>query len=236
MALTVHIIVLGALYINNPLEKGQTLNFDLEESPDLEMDFVSMDDAQKLEEEFDKLPSHLEEQIRNLVANQESQKTYESVSYSKQSNESLEREIMDRLKAIEDGVKEEIHKNDDPNSVDNNSKDVIDSHEKSDLIWNDQEKSYAGKVMVSYKLSKREQRYLPIPGYKCKISGMVTVNVEVNKNGEVSSFSINEVQTTTSSECLRTEAVAYAKQSVFNSTLNANKKQKGTITYLFSAQ
>ncbi|HIP31850.1 MAG TPA: hypothetical protein EYG86_03720 [Crocinitomicaceae bacterium] len=101
--------------------------------------------------------------------------------------------------------------------------------------------AYAGNVMVDWVLENRNPHqnnnwYVRNPGYTCGYgsSGVVTVLIKVNQNGNVSSATYDASQSSGENSCMIQQAVAYAKKSRFNF---ANSKiQEGRITYTFIAQ
>ena len=94
---------------------------------------------------------------------------------------------------------------------------------------------YAGPTRVKYNLAGRIARNLVIPIYKCEGSGMVIVNIVVNRNGFVTEASI-DTDRSDASTCMHETALRAARISRFDIDLNAPEKQKGTITYFFVAQ
>lgn len=96
--------------------------------------------------------------------------------------------------------------------------------------------NFQGPTRIYYDLQGRNHTYLPIPIYKCQGSGKVVLLIEVNQRGNVENASVVEGQSTASDECLLETAVGTALVSRFESSLNAPKIQKGTLTYIFVAQ
>lgn len=92
-----------------------------------------------------------------------------------------------------------------------------------------------GNVAVEYDLEGRTDVFLHIPAYQCKEAGVVVVSITVNRNGQVTSASV--VKSSSSSDgCLNERALEAAKISTFNASVTAPERQRGTITYKFSAQ
>lgn len=238
--LAIHIAVFATLYFLDPTNNidNDLLKPTQYEELAISMEEIDFEELIQNEDKSENLPDHIEEKIRNFIENQKAEKSTDYSNYSESTNDQLEQEIRDRLKGIENDVIDDIHKDDiitDENSAEQNSPN---EYVKSDKIWTDKDKSYNGKVMVSYKINNgdRAKRYLPTPGYKCRINGTVTINISVSKSGEISETSINDLLTNTSNECLTAEALKYANKSSFVSSINAPRKQTGTITYIFSAQ
>lgn len=104
------------------------------------------------------------------------------------------------------------------------------------LSANELAASYDGPTRVYYNLAGRYHLNLPIPIYKCENAGLVVINIIVDPNGDITGFSYNELQSSTSSECLYEAAINAIKRTRFNPDPSAPKKQEGTITYQFVAQ
>lgn len=96
------------------------------------------------------------------------------------------------------------------------------------------DKYYKGPTRIKYFLKGRTDRYIHIPVYKCQGNGKVVVDIVVNREGEVISTSI--ASSNTNEECINRTALESASISLFNIDINADPKQKGTISYEFVAQ
>jgi len=94
---------------------------------------------------------------------------------------------------------------------------------------------YSGKSNIHYFLENRFHVRLPIPVFLAKGGGVITIDIQVNRAGEVvkaearPSGSINDPM-------LPTYATQAAERTIFNSDPKAPTIQKGTITYRFVAQ
>jgi len=104
------------------------------------------------------------------------------------------------------------------------------------LSANELAASYDGPTRVYYNLPGRYHLNLPIPIYKCENAGLVVINITVDPAGEIIDFSYNDLESSTSSECLYEAAMNAIKRTRFNPDPSAPKKQEGTITYQFVAQ
>lgn len=96
--------------------------------------------------------------------------------------------------------------------------------------------NYQGPSRVYYRLENRFHLDLPVPVYKCKGAGKVTVSIEVDRYGTVSSAKIDASESSSNDPCLLETAINSAMESRFNTDLNAAAKQQGTITFHFVAQ
>lgn len=91
-----------------------------------------------------------------------------------------------------------------------------------------------GSVTVSFSLVNpvRYSRRLDKPAYRCEGGGEVVVDIVVNQRGEVVSAQVAKG----GDECMRSIAVASARNSLFDHNDNAPARQSGTITYIFIPQ
>lgn len=94
---------------------------------------------------------------------------------------------------------------------------------------------YSGKSSVSYNLSDRYARFLPIPVFKCESGGRVIVEIIVNPKGNVVRAEVLKNESA-QDEILWRVAVDAAERSRFNEKPDAPSQQKGTVTYHFVKQ
>jgi len=94
---------------------------------------------------------------------------------------------------------------------------------------------YSGKSNIHYFLENRFHVRLPIPVFLAKSGGLVTVDIQVDRAGNViraEARSSNNLK----DPMLPIYATQAAERTVFNSDQKAPSVQRGTITYLFVAQ
>jgi len=97
-----------------------------------------------------------------------------------------------------------------------------------------QQGKQSGNVTVSYSLPGRHATYLPVPAYQCQGGGTIVVDIEVNRNGQVSKATV--AAGSVNDSCLREFALKAAQSSRFNVDETADNRQSGSITYLFVPQ
>jgi hypothetical protein len=97
-----------------------------------------------------------------------------------------------------------------------------------------QEVVYRGPSVLNYALENRTKVYMPVPAFKCRGAGIITIGITVNNSGEVINAIIES--TTSEEECISETALEAARDSRFNSSSSADPKQKGSITYQYLAQ
>ena len=105
------------------------------------------------------------------------------------------------------------------------------------------DKVYSGNVMVDWSLTSRNPHqnnnwYVRNPGYTCGYasSGVVTVIIKVNQNGDVVTATYDAGQSRGANPCMIEQAIKYAKLSRFNYSAGAESSQTGRITYTFISQ
>ncbi len=95
---------------------------------------------------------------------------------------------------------------------------------------------YQGPTRIYYNLPNRIHIKLSLPVYKCPEAGKVTLKISVNQYGTVVAAEVLEEESSTDDHCLYNAARSAALSSRFNSGQTFPVRQKGTITYLFTAQ
>jgi hypothetical protein len=94
--------------------------------------------------------------------------------------------------------------------------------------------NYNGPTRITCYLNNRQIRFTQIPVYKCQGGGIVKVAIVVDPKGKVidsyiESNNIND-------ECFSEASLQAAKLTSFNIDLNAEPREKGSITYEFVPQ
>lgn len=85
-----------------------------------------------------------------------------------------------------------------------------------------------------YQLGNRKPLNKPKPNYICDEVGIVVVQIEVDRAGNVINAIPGVKGTTNSAECLKSEAKIAALKTTWQPDSNATSKQIGFIRYLFS--
>ncbi|HZL11952.1 MAG TPA: hypothetical protein VFC65_18370 [Prolixibacteraceae bacterium] len=94
---------------------------------------------------------------------------------------------------------------------------------------------YSGKSNIHYSLENRFHIRLPIPVYLAKSGGLITVDIQVDRNGKVIKAEARPAKNI-NDPMLPIYATQAAERTVFNPEPTAPAVQKGTITYKFVAQ
>lgn len=96
--------------------------------------------------------------------------------------------------------------------------------------------TYAGNTIITYNLGGRKATRLPVPAYQCIGSGEVTIEINVNQKGVITSINVLSANTILNESCLTEAARKAAFNSKFAIDLKAPISQKGTINYKFVQQ
>lgn len=160
------------------------------------------------------------QELRNIAVN----------TASKLENEiSTEKYISDVKNelGIKDPVETQEQVTDEQSEVATDYKDVKPVENKQNVV-------YRGPSVLNYSLENRTKIFMPVPAFKCRGAGIITVGITVNNEGEVINAIIES--TTSDEECISLTALDAARSSRFNSSQSADPKQKGSITYQYLAQ
>ncbi len=100
---------------------------------------------------------------------------------------------------------------------------------------NKKETRFTGRSNIEYFIKNRRDIFIANPLYTCPddMKGLVVLDIEVDREGNVVSAKYNKKKSTATYECLIDTAIAAAYESYFNSDSTAPKFQKGIITYNF---
>lgn len=181
-----------------------------------------------------------EGELRNIVANENSERSSEAKSYRGMSSEQINEQVYNDLKNMEAEEFARLKEGHPDYTVPDKKSgqgSARDQSKKSDYDWyRDQQhnKSYQGRVSAAYNVKGRDALDQPLPTYRCKTHGTIVLLVTINQTGQVTDARIDEGRSSTD-ECLRTESQKYAMKWKFNYA-GDSKKQDGTITFTFSAQ
>lgn len=94
---------------------------------------------------------------------------------------------------------------------------------------------YSGKSNIHYFLENRHHIRLPIPVYLAKGGGVITIDIQVDRNGKVIRAEARS-SGKLADPMLPEYATQAAERTTFNSDSKAPSVQRGTITYHFVAQ
>lgn len=174
--------------------------------------------------------------LTNVVANANQEKTsYTNQSFSKSK---ADQEVLDELKKLEAAEYNSIEHNEQPKNLNQSNNNNIDEGLVKEDAQTNENAAYGNdiKATASYYLPNRTPQYKPTPSYKCTSEGIVTLKIKVNQKGRVVSLSIDEAKTNTQNECLRNEALKYAKKWRFTQDFNDVAKKSGWIKFTYVSQ
>lgn len=110
----------------------------------------------------------------------------------------------------------------------------------SDSATKETDDNFNGPTNITFEFLdpplQRGKVYLTIPVYRCEGSGLVRVQVTVNRDGTVSNAEVKEPIEGSDRVCFSDAALEAARSSRFRIELNAPERQRAIITYTFIAQ
>lgn len=233
VSLVVHIFL---LFVTQMLTEDHRIAEEEVVYEELEMDMLQ---EEPLPEEQPQQQPQTNAELRNLVANENSERSSEAKSYRGMSSSQMKEQVYNDLKTME---AEEFAR------LNNGSTDYTvapktqgtnqekSSYKKGENDWfkEQQNKSYNGPVTASFNMKGREPMENPIPTYRCKTNGVVVVLVSIDELGKVVDARIQEGSSSTNA-CLREQSVEYARRWRFDYS-STKRKQDGTITFTFQQQ
>ena len=233
VSLVVHIFI---LFVTQMLTEEHRVTEDEVIYEQLEMDMLQ---EEPLPEE--QLPPEQQSnaELRNLIANENSERSSEAKSYRGMSSAQMKEQVYNDLKTMEAEEFARLNNGASDYTVANKSQggqQEKSSFQKGENDWfkEQQNKSYSGPVTASFNMKGREPMDNPIPTYRCKTNGAVVVLVTIDELGKVVDARVQEGSSSTNT-CLREESVKYASKWRFDYS-GSKRKQDGTITFTFNKQ
>lgn len=234
VSLIAHIFI---LFVTQMLTQDHRVAEDEVIYEELAMDMLP-DEPLPEEPEQQQVPRNGE--LKNLVANENSERSSDARNYRGMSSSQMKEQVYNDLKNMEAEEFAKLKGGEPDYTVANKSQGQGNSSnepKKSDMDWyreQKQNKSYSGPVTASFNMAGRDPLDNPIPTYRCKTNGTVVVLVSIDELGKVIDARINE-SASSPNECLRAESEKYARKWRFDYS-SRSRKQDGTITFTFSAQ
>ncbi|MCT4581999.1 MAG: energy transducer TonB [Flavobacteriales bacterium] len=231
--IVIHIIIF--VWMN--LQLVQSRPYVANERVVMRLDFTEEEDETTEDEESLAATEQLNgsSPLTNVVANANQEKTtYTNQSFSKSK---ADQEVLDELKKLEAEEFNSIKHEQEDETTNNSSRTVDPGLVKEDAESNENA-SYGNDVRATanYFLPNRTPQHQPTPSYKCTAEGIVTLKIKVNQKGRVASLAIDETKTNTQNECLRNEALKYAKKWRFTQDFNDVAKKSGWIKFTYVSQ
>lgn len=204
---------------------------------ELAMDMIEEEKIPELPQPEENSPQN--SQLRNLIANENAERSSEARDYRGMSKAQLNEQVYNELKNLEAEEFARLNERRDDYTVNQKQSGQSDnsSPKKSEYDWyreKQNNKSYNGRVTASFNMKGRDPLDNPVPTYRCKTQGQVVVLISINNLGQVVGARIDETKSA-ADDCLRTESEKYALKWKFDYSAE-NKKQDGSITFTFSAQ
>lgn len=171
----------------------------------------------------------------NVAANANQDKTTYTNSFSKAE---IDKQVWEELKGNQSS---ELLKNSNSKFEDEktkpDTKDINKNLVKEDAEKNDKA-AYGNDVVAvaSYSVPGRSPLQKFVPSYKCKVQGIVRVSIKVDQKGKIQTPEIDESKTNTQNECLRSEALDYARKWIFDQNFTGPLRVSGWIEFKYIAQ
>jgi tRNA pseudouridine55 synthase len=233
VSLVVHIFI---LFVTQMLTEEHRVAEDEVIYEQLEMDMLN---EEPLPEEQLPPDERSNAELRNLIANENSERSSEAKSYRGMSSAQMKEQVYNDLKTMEAEEFARLNNGATDYTVapkTQGSQQEKSSFQKGENDWfkEQQNKSYSGPVTASFNMMGREPMDNPIPTYRCKTNGVVVVLVTIDELGKVADARVQEGSSSTNT-CLREESVKYASKWRFDYS-GSKRKQDGTITFTFNKQ
>jgi tRNA pseudouridine55 synthase len=233
VSLVVHIFI---LFVTQMLTEEHRVAEDEVIYEQLEMDMLN---EEPLPEEQLPPDERSNAELRNLIANENSERSSEAKSYRGMSSAQMKEQVYNDLKSMEAEEFARLNNGATDYTVapkTHGSQQEKSSFQKGENDWfkEQQNKSYSGPVTASFNMMGREPMDNPIPTYRCKTNGVVVVLVTIDELGKVADARVQEGSSSTNT-CLREESVKYASKWRFDYS-GSKRKQDGTITFTFNKQ
>jgi len=234
VSLVVHIFI---LFVTQMLTEDHRAKEEEVQYEELSMEMLSEEPLP--EEQQEQQQTDQNAALRNLVANENSERTSDARSYRGMSSSEMKEQVYNDLKAMEAEEFAKLKDGSPDYTVAQKSQggqQEKSSFKKGENDWfkEQQNKSYSGPVTASFNMKGREPLDNPIPTYRCKTNGVVVVLVTIDEAGKVVDARIQEASSSTNT-CLREESVKYASKWRFDYS-GSKRKQDGTITFTFNKQ
>jgi len=235
VSLILHVFI---LFITQMLTQDNRMAKEDVELMPLDMDMTE-EIPEEIQQQEDQQQNPRTGELKNLIANENSQRTSEERSYRGMSKDQINEQVYNDLKNMEAEEFAKLNEGRPDYTVAQKEKGSSEKNtgkKPSDYDWyknKPSNTSYSGNVSAAYNMKGRDAMDNPVPTYRCKIQGQVVILVTINNLGQVTDARVDEGKSS-ADDCLRTESEKYARKWKFNS--GAEKKQDGTITFTFSAQ
>ena len=237
-SVSIHLVIF--LFMNfTTIDSAYNVQEEITEA-EIPIDEIEFDEEMMKLLDLDKTDQTIPQEVMNMAADENDSR---NKSYEDFSTQELDEMVEQDAKALEKQYFEEwaaTHPDKSPSDFADIQKEKEKEKEKqrnnspSDNIDSDGSNAVAGPVMISFNLPGRDAYNLPNPGYTCKGSGKVVIQVKVATNGDVKETSYLSGKSRGATECMVNKAKHYAKKSKFN--MGGNGIATGTITYTFKGQ
>lgn len=194
-----------------------------------------MDPEDMPEEMKEMMAPKKNEPVSNKTFNAEDKREYSEEKYDSRTEKSIQEEVEKELKEFEAKEFAKYKKENKQEVSVNKEENKIKTNKEGEEVKTSSG-SFKGSVTAMYELIQRRDEKLPIPAYICKGSGVVKVNITVDREGLVVLATIDKRGSDYKEACIGENALTYAKKARFSVSTVAAEQQTGWILYTFISQ
>ena len=233
LALAIHAVILIVIF----LADEEMFIFSKKQKFSKDVEFIELtDELLALSVPKEKDISEILEKYKNVTAKDGSATSDEVKNYGfnrSRTDEEVLKELLEFEQNEFDKLKKEESDNSEesPNTVDTSEEKK--TEETTTKSSNSVAETSYSKATASYDFS-RDPEYRKTPTYMCRLFGQIEVEIEVDRDGVVTSA--KGVSGDLDQDCLLYQSEVYAKKWKFKSNSVASKSEKGTITFTFLPQ
>ena len=200
----------------------------------IELDYRTEEEIEEMLEPKEPVIDETNDEIKDLMQDIQDIRNKSMNDFSEsQINKEVEQEVLNRNKENSTQSDDVSENGNQTSSSSENKKNKENTRQTSTP---EKENQYAGRVTKYCNVPGRECNTVA-PSYTCKGGGKVYIDIKVDKIGRVKSASFNQGKSTTSSECIISKALDYAKRTTkVSSDLKGEHSNKGYIIYNFVSQ
>tara|TARA_Y100000768_G_C23884297_1_gene636813 strand:- start:166 stop:957 length:792 start_codon:yes stop_codon:yes gene_type:complete len=225
---------------NSPQERISVIKMDFTQPKER---LTQKEIEEKATQDLDQQLAEASNKARNLASTSKLPSDYNKINEEQVSNNtrsSVEEEINQKLREIEQQVIAEQRASgygytpEEAEALINSKK-----QEKLENVTVQDARSEAavsGPTNITYRLENRYDTYIYVPTYLCQYGGEVTINIVVDRNGNVASAKVDYESSSTNDNCLLNAALEAAQSARFNKSSSAPKLQPGNMTFRFIPQ
>lgn len=200
---------------------------------EMRMDVISSEEAEEMIERIEAGDEYVSQQVTNLSSNITAELSKPSFS-----SERLAQRVENDLRSMEQAEFERLAEERRERGEEIEIPQLDPSKWDKELYMDKavEPVKVEGATTVWHDLKDRAERYIHAPAYVCRGIGLVVVQVEVDREGNVRKAAIDATRTNTPDECMLDHALLSAQRARFHPLSQAQDRQSGAIYYRFLPQ